>query len=141
MNQHSSSSSSSSPPSSSSSSPSSSGESSNTDFSSILSPSSSSTSTSAFYNGNGEQIKAFESFDLSEHNPNSIDTLAEEVLKGKYDEIGRKAFWSVSSAKPGLGVENLRDGNVRTFWQSDSEPPHNISIQFQRLTIVSVYKY
>lgn len=115
----------------------------NTEFSSILSPSSSSpssSSSSAICNPNGEQRKAFESFDLSEPNSNSFDALAEEVVKDNSDEIGRIAFWSVSSAKPGLDVDNLRDGNVMTFWQSDSEPPHHISIQFQRLTTVSVKK-
>lgn len=32
-------------------------------------------------------------------------------------EIGDLAVWSVSSAKPGNGVELLRDGKTDTFWQ------------------------
>ncbi|CAI5934003.1 unnamed protein product [Closterium sp. NIES-64] len=32
-------------------------------------------------------------------------------------EIGHLAVWSVSSAKPGNGVELLRDGKTDTFWQ------------------------
>ncbi|CAI6011886.1 unnamed protein product [Closterium sp. NIES-65] len=32
-------------------------------------------------------------------------------------EIGHLAVWSVSSAKPGNGVELLRDGKADTFWQ------------------------
>lgn len=110
--------------------------------STISSPSSSSTISSTSPNSgsfcNDGQIKAFESFDVSDPSSNSFDSLAEEVVKDSGDEIGKSAFWSVSSAKPGLGVENLRDGNVLTFWQSDSEPPHFISIQFQRLTTVTV---
>lgn len=33
-------------------------------------------------------------------------------------EIGRDAMWSLSSAKPGNGVDQLRDGSVETYWQS-----------------------
>ena len=32
-------------------------------------------------------------------------------------EIGHLAGWSVTSAKPGNGVELLRDGRNDTFWQ------------------------
>ena len=34
-------------------------------------------------------------------------------------EIGDQAVWSLSSAKSGNGVDQLRDGQVATFWQSD----------------------
>lgn len=33
-------------------------------------------------------------------------------------EIGRDAMWSLSSAKPGNGVDQLRDDSVETYWQS-----------------------
>ena len=32
-------------------------------------------------------------------------------------EIGKLAVWSVSSAKPGNGVDLLRDSNLETYWQ------------------------
>ncbi len=32
-------------------------------------------------------------------------------------EIGEEAVWTLSSAKPGNGVDQLRDDNVNTFWQ------------------------
>ena len=32
-------------------------------------------------------------------------------------EIGAMAVWSLSTAKPGNGVEQLRDDNVETYWQ------------------------
>jgi anaphase-promoting complex subunit 10 len=47
-------------------------------------------------------------------------------------EIGDEAVWTLSSAKPGNGVEQLRDGNVDTFWQSDGPQPHLVNIQFHR---------
>lgn len=33
-------------------------------------------------------------------------------------EIGRDAVWSLSSAKPGNGVDQLRDDSIETYWQS-----------------------
>ena len=50
----------------------------------------------------------------------------------RYRELGDIAVWSVTSAKPGNGVELLRDGNIETYWQSDGSQPHLISVQFQR---------
>ena len=47
-------------------------------------------------------------------------------------EVGRQAVWSVTSAKPGNGVDLLRDGKEDTYWQSDGAQPHLINIQFQR---------
>lgn len=47
-------------------------------------------------------------------------------------EIGRLAVWSVTTAKPGNGVELLRDGRDDTYWQSDGAQPHLINVQFQK---------
>eukprot|EP00928_Gymnodinium_smaydae_P054740 TRINITY_DN38473_c0_g1_i1.p1 TRINITY_DN38473_c0_g1~~TRINITY_DN38473_c0_g1_i1.p1 ORF type:complete len:193 (-),score=37.07 TRINITY_DN38473_c0_g1_i1:25-603(-) len=52
-------------------------------------------------------------------------------------EIGEEAAWSLSSAKPGNGVEQLRDGSTETFWQSDGPQPHMINVQFYRKVRVS----
>lgn len=57
-------------------------------------------------------------------------------------EIGKLAVWSVSSAKPGNGVDLLRDSNLDTFWQSDGAQPHLVNIQFQkkvRLQQLAIY--
>ena len=32
-------------------------------------------------------------------------------------EIGEEAVWTLSSAKVGNGVDQLRDDNLTTFWQ------------------------
>lgn len=45
-------------------------------------------------------------------------------------EIGEQAIWTLSSAKAGNGVDQLRDDNINTFWQSDGTQPHSITIQF-----------
>jgi anaphase-promoting complex subunit 10 len=52
-------------------------------------------------------------------------------------ELGDEAVWSISTAKPGNGVEQLRDNNTETYWQSDGSQPHTISIQFLRKVFVS----
>jgi anaphase-promoting complex subunit 10 len=75
-------------------------------------------------------------------------------------EIGDEAVWSLSTAKPGNGVEQIRDGtglpnkevtiltnsvyadNVDTYWQSDGGQPHLINIQFhKKMTILEVSFY
>ena len=46
--------------------------------------------------------------------------------------------WQVSSAKPGNGVEQLRDTGTETYWQSDgTSQPHYIQIHFHRRLAVS----
>jgi len=32
-------------------------------------------------------------------------------------EIGKSAVWTLSSAKPGFGVDQLRDYSIDTYWQ------------------------
>jgi anaphase-promoting complex subunit 10 len=52
-------------------------------------------------------------------------------------ELGDIAVWTISTAKPGNGVEQLRDNNIETYWQSDGTQPHTITIQFLRRVCVS----
>ncbi|XP_070540061.1 anaphase-promoting complex subunit 10-like [Ptychodera flava] len=56
--------------------------------------------------------------------------------QGKIREIGSQAVWSLSSCKPGFGVDQLRDGSLETYWQSDGTQPHLVNIQFRRKTTV-----
>ncbi len=51
-------------------------------------------------------------------------------------EIGDSAVWTLSSAKPGFGVHQLRDGNTNTYWQSDGPQPHCINIHFAKKVAV-----
>ena len=43
-------------------------------------------------------------------------------------EIGQMAVWSLSTAKPGNGVEQLRDDNIETYWQCVCKPTDKISL-------------
>lgn len=53
---------------------------------------------------------------------------------GVVREIGSHAVWSLSSCKPGFGVDQLRDNSLETYWQSDGPQPHLVNIQFRRKT-------
>ncbi|XP_021856440.1 anaphase-promoting complex subunit 10 isoform X2 [Spinacia oleracea] len=54
------------------------------------------------------------------------------IVDGDLREMTKNAAWSVSSCKPGNGVQCLRDDNSETYWQSDGAQPHLINIQFQK---------
>lgn len=50
--------------------------------------------------------------------PPEARTEASELDYVTRREIGREAVWSLSSAKPGNGVDQLRDDSTVTYWQS-----------------------
>lgn len=57
-------------------------------------------------------------------------------------EIGDESVITISTAKSANGVEQLRDNNVETFWQSDGTAPHSINIQFtKKVAVCSVCLY
>ncbi|OZJ01736.1 hypothetical protein BZG36_05118 [Bifiguratus adelaidae] len=51
-------------------------------------------------------------------------------------EIGDMATWSFSSSKAGCGLEQLRDNQLDTYWQSEGPQPHYVNIQFAKRTTV-----
>ncbi|ELT88523.1 hypothetical protein CAPTEDRAFT_162347 [Capitella teleta] len=62
--------------------------------------------------------------------------------EGKLREVGGQAVWSLSSCKAGFGVDQLRDGSLDTYWQSDGPQPHLVNIQFRRkMTIQDICIY
>jgi anaphase-promoting complex subunit 10 len=77
---------------------------------------------------------------------NAVGTAGKEILIaenliniGEDRELGVEAVFTISSAKPGNGVEQLRDDNLETYWQSDGSFPHLINVQFLRK--VSITKF
>jgi len=48
----------------------------------------------------------------------------------------RDSFIRKNDSFLGFGVEQLRDGSVETYWQSDGQLPHLVNIQFRRKTTV-----
>lgn len=51
-------------------------------------------------------------------------------------EISSLASWTVSSSKPGCGVQALRAPNTQLFWQSDGPQPHHLNIHFFKLVSI-----
>ncbi len=51
--------------------------------------------------------------------PTNNNSTSHHNIDSQVREIGHHAIWSLSTAKPGNGVEQLRDGINDTFWQSD----------------------
>ncbi|KAI9814196.1 MAG: anaphase promoting complex subunit doc1 [Pycnora praestabilis] len=52
-------------------------------------------------------------------------------------EIGNLASWTVSTCKPGCGVEALRSEDTNLFWQSDGPQPHLLNIHFFKLVSIT----
>lgn len=72
----------------------------------------------------------------------TLPLLADPEVASTVREIGRTASWSLSTAKPGNGVDQLRDSSLDTYWQSDGLQPHYINIQFpRRQTVCAIALY
>jgi len=68
--------------------------------------------------------------------------LANPEIASSVREIGKTASWSLSTAKPGNGVDQLRDSSLDTYWQSDGLQPHYVNIQFpRRQTVCAIALY
>ena len=50
-----------------------------------------------------------------------LSGLSASSLSPSLRELGDDAVWSLSSAKQGNGVEQLRDDDTNTFWQSEQQ--------------------
>jgi len=66
----------------------------------------------------------------------SLASLSNPEFMLSVREIGHEAVWSLSTAKPGNGVTQIRDSSVDTYWQSDGGQPHLINIQFSKRAAV-----
>lgn len=82
------------------------------------------------------ETSSISSNNIPTDNPNYVQFPRSEaehpISKKDMREIGDLAVWALSSAKQGHGVDELRDNNTDTFWQSDSTQPHFINIEFQK---------
>lgn len=70
---------------------------------------------------------------MSSQRPENADAtvIFKNDIKNEVREIGDQAIWSLSSCKPGFGIDQLRDDNFDTYWQSDGPQPHLVNIQFR----------
>ena len=67
------------------------------------------------------------------HSTPTLPSLSSKLVR----EIGLEAIWTVSSAKAGNGVAQLRDWSPDSYWQSDGLQPHFINIHFLKRVSVS----
>lgn len=63
-------------------------------------------------------------------------TLEQSIETECLREIGNLASWTVSSAKEGFTIDELRDESLDGFWQSDGPQPHYVNIHFAKRVLV-----
>lgn len=51
-------------------------------------------------------------------------------------DISSLATWTLSSAKPGCALPQLRQPNPNLFWQSDGPQPHTLTLHFFKLVAI-----
>ncbi|KAI9721248.1 MAG: hypothetical protein M1812_002409 [Candelaria pacifica] len=86
-----------------------------------------------------EDMEDVEGGDLVE---NAETEIIEPFDVSHLKEIGNLASWTVSTSKPGCGVEALRSEDSNLFWQSDGPQPHLLNIHFFKLvSIVHIRLY
>ena len=51
-------------------------------------------------------------------------------------DISSLATWTLSSAKPGCALPQLRSSNPNLFWQSDGPQPHTLTLHFFKLVAI-----
>ena len=54
-----------------------------------------------------------------------------------YKDLTKAGSWMVSTEKSGYPISAMFDRKMETYWQSDSFPPHTISVQFSKSTFIS----
>ncbi|EFY90349.1 hypothetical protein J3459_006514 [Metarhizium acridum] len=65
----------------------------------------------------------------SEEEPEEAVSLVDPVALG-LKEISNLGRFTVSSHKPGNGVEELRSDDLKLYWQSDGPQPHKLTVYF-----------
>lgn len=105
-------------------------------------------------NGSGRQDHAEESHisiqpdgSIEENTGNEEDSSIVDSIQHSQDEakvliglreISSLATWTLSSAKPGCSLAQLRHPSSSQFWQSDGPQPHTLTLHFFKL--VSIVK-
>jgi anaphase-promoting complex subunit 10 len=54
-------------------------------------------------------------------------------------DISAHGIWTLSSAKIGFGIQQLREDSLSTYWQSDGSQPHSVTVYFPRKASVSEF--
>ncbi|KYO29658.1 anaphase-promoting complex subunit 10 [Alligator mississippiensis] len=67
---------------------------------------------------------------------NGSDNLTKGYFVFKNSHLFKSSVLKTDLYKLGFGVDQLRDDNLETYWQSDGSQPHLVNIQFRRKTTV-----
>jgi Anaphase-promoting complex, subunit 10 (APC10) len=87
--------------------------------------------TSTAPQAESKMIRAFETLDVLCRCPQLREVAGSNATS-------EALSWQLSSAKPGNGVEQIRDPSYETYWQSDGvSQPHWIQVHFQRRIAIS----
>ncbi|CAG7554868.1 unnamed protein product [Fusarium equiseti] len=78
-----------------------------------------------------EDEYADEEDDVDEEQAQDIAPLFDPATAG-LKEISNLARFTVSSHKPGNGVEELKSDDLKQFWQSDGPQPHKLTMYFTK---------
>ena len=54
-------------------------------------------------------------------------------------DISNLGIWTLSSAKIGFGIQQLREDSLSTYWQSDGSQPHTATVYFPRKVYASEF--
>ncbi|OMJ71279.1 hypothetical protein SteCoe_30557 [Stentor coeruleus] len=54
-------------------------------------------------------------------------------------DISNMGIWTLSSAKLGFGIQQLREDSLSAYWQSDGSQPHTVTVYFPRKVYVSEF--
>ena len=81
---------------------------------------------------------------MSEADPAEEQSLLDAVHQEAEDakqliglrDISSLATWTLSSAKPGCALPQLRHPNTNLFWQSDGPQPHTLTLHFFKLVAI-----
>ena len=89
-----------------------------------------------------QQTGSVDGYTVNEEESSFIDSannnLEESKLLEGLREISSLATWTLSSAKPGCSLAQLRHPSSSQFWQSDGPQPHTLTLHFFKL--VSIVK-
>ena len=92
----------------------------------------------------GSQASTHALSTASEQHENAEQSMLESIQQEAEDakaliglrDISSLATWTLSSAKPGCALAQLRNSNTNLFWQSDGPQPHTLTLHFFKLVAI-----
>ncbi|KAG9396632.1 Anaphase-promoting complex, subunit 10 (APC10) [Carpediemonas membranifera] len=77
------------------------------------------------------------SFEPIEFSPGDFKRFTDRIKQSGYVDISKECVWLTSSSKPPHNAYNLIDNDLNSYWQSDAEQPHMVTISFPSSVVLS----